>query len=307
MNRALEHFKYVADFQNISLAAKALELSQPALSRSLKLLEQEYGVPLFERQARGVTLTDAGKILYTRIEKIELELAYAKQELAQIKSKERTMINIGAGPAWAVYLPTALRKLSHERPDINISIISNTIDVLLPKISNGELDIALGGDDKFDEKSYQDLAFLPLTQIDTNVVVHHTHPLAQISKPDLMSMHLFPWVSLTKGEKTLKQLNLFFQRKNLRQISFQMDTDVIDYALDMLVHERAIMCSTRQMFSRLPKGEFVSLELGEPIWRHQAGVWYQPSSRNSPIVNRLIELLASVVKNIDAKNREGSI
>ncbi|WP_413111194.1 LysR family transcriptional regulator [Thaumasiovibrio sp. DFM-14] len=302
MNKALEHFKYVADYLNMSLAAQKLGLSQPALSRSLKLLEQEYGMPLFDRQARGVSLTDAGRILYTRVEKIELELAYAKQELAQLNANKITTISIGAGPAWTTYLPIALRSLTRERPDINISITSNSIDALLPLLSEGKLDLALGGDDKFSEKQYQQLAFLPLTQIDTNLIVHHSHPLAKIPKLDLMSLHLFPWVSVTKGGNTLKQLNLFFQRKNLRQVSFKMETDTIDYALDMLEHEHAIMCSTRQMFNRLPKGEFAVLTLAEPIWKHHAGVWYKPSSRHSPIINRLIELLANVVRSIDSQN-----
>ena len=68
--RQLEYFCRVANTGSIHEAARRLNLSQPPLSYQIRQLEEELGVRLFERGSRGVTLTEAGKLLYARAESL---------------------------------------------------------------------------------------------------------------------------------------------------------------------------------------------------------------------------------------------
>ena len=68
--RQLEYFKEIADTGSINEAARRLNMSQPPLSSQLRRLEDELNVRLFERTKKGVSLTEAGKLLYTHAERI---------------------------------------------------------------------------------------------------------------------------------------------------------------------------------------------------------------------------------------------
>src|ERR1700738_5004419 len=85
---ALHVFLLVADYEHITRAAEDLALTQPAVTRTVHSLEQETGVPLFERQGRRIALTDAGRIMQTyarRIIALEREL---EESLAALRDVE---------------------------------------------------------------------------------------------------------------------------------------------------------------------------------------------------------------------------
>jgi len=95
----LRYFLKVAERQNFTKAADDLVVSQPALSRSIAKLEDELGQPVFERQSRSVTLTDAGRLLRARAEQI---LALIDDTLAEITDDGQAgRIRVGAIPTIA--------------------------------------------------------------------------------------------------------------------------------------------------------------------------------------------------------------
>src|SRR5215471_17152727 len=103
----LRQFMKVAEFGNFTRAAEAVGLSQPALSRSIGRLEEELGQPVFERQTRQVTLTDAGKSLHARAQQIVSLAEDAKSEISDDGQTGR--IRVGAIPTIApFFLPCFL-------------------------------------------------------------------------------------------------------------------------------------------------------------------------------------------------------
>ena len=82
--RQLEYFRKIAQTGSINEAARQLNMSQPPLSYQLKLLEQELDVVLFERSRQGVTMTEAGKLLYQRSEELLQFADSTKLEVSQI-------------------------------------------------------------------------------------------------------------------------------------------------------------------------------------------------------------------------------
>src|SRR5689334_10300806 len=93
----LRPFLAVARTGNLSAAARELSLSQPALTKSVRKLEEIVGVPLFERRARGMTLTGSGTALLAHARRIEAQCRFADAEIGAIARGEAGSIRIGAG------------------------------------------------------------------------------------------------------------------------------------------------------------------------------------------------------------------
>ena len=86
--RQLEYFRKIAQTGSINEAARQLNMSQPPLSYQLKLLEEELDVVLFERSRQGVTMTEAGKLLYQRSEELLQFADSTKLEVSQIGKRQ---------------------------------------------------------------------------------------------------------------------------------------------------------------------------------------------------------------------------
>lgn len=87
LHRYVEYFKAIADAGSVSAAAQSLNVSQPALSRSLRLLEESVGVALFHRDARGMNLTVYGRALYRHVCFMEREFQHAEDEIERIRAQ----------------------------------------------------------------------------------------------------------------------------------------------------------------------------------------------------------------------------
>lgn len=138
----LRHFLKVAELENFTRAAEQVQLSQPALSRSVGRLEEELGQPLFDRQARKVALTDAGRLLLDRARRI---LSLAEDAKAEICDDGETgRIRVGAIPTVAPYfLPACLKSFQDQYPHAQVIVQEETTDSLLKRVTDGDIDIAI--------------------------------------------------------------------------------------------------------------------------------------------------------------------
>src|SRR5512135_2528956 len=96
----LRPFLAVARSGNLSAAARELAVSQPALTKSVRKLEQQVGVPLFDRRARGMALTASGAALLSHARTIEAQCRVADGELEALVHGQAGRIRVGAGPYW---------------------------------------------------------------------------------------------------------------------------------------------------------------------------------------------------------------
>jgi LysR family hydrogen peroxide-inducible transcriptional activator len=138
----LRHFLRVAEFGNFTRAAGVIGLSQPALSRSIARLEEELGQPVFERQLRQVTLTDAGRLLHERAQQI---VALVEDAKAQISDDGQTgIVRIGAIPTIApFFLPQILRDFRADFSGATVIVEEETTGNLVHKLADGIIDLAL--------------------------------------------------------------------------------------------------------------------------------------------------------------------
>jgi DNA-binding transcriptional LysR family regulator len=121
--RHLRYFIAVAEELNFSRAARRLGISQPPLSKQIRQLERELGVPLFERQATGVTITEAGAVVWEAARQI-VEDADALHRLArQLSAGNFGMVRVGTvGSALMGELPELIRMARDAMPDVAIEV-----------------------------------------------------------------------------------------------------------------------------------------------------------------------------------------
>lgn len=142
----LRHFCTVAERSSIGLAAQLLKVSQPALTRSIQRLEQEFDEPLFERSARGVTLAPLGKTLLPYARAILAEADRATEDWRNIKlnGDRRARVKLGISPNFVRYVvPDVLEAFVARYPEANVEVVTGTAEQLLAMLSGAQIDLGL--------------------------------------------------------------------------------------------------------------------------------------------------------------------
>jgi LysR family nitrogen assimilation transcriptional regulator len=143
--KQLRAFLTVAETGNVTRAAEVLHLVQPAVSRQLRLLEEDIGAPLFERERHGMALTAAGKALLDYARRAMLELDRARVEIAGASSGAVSgLVTLGLLPSTIDVLSSALvAAVASTYPGIRIRIAMGYAGTLLRWLESGEVDAAL--------------------------------------------------------------------------------------------------------------------------------------------------------------------
>lgn len=137
-------FYYVAKYGNITKAAAALGSNQPNVTRIMKLLEAQLNCRLFIREARGVCLTEEGKLLYSHVEIAYRHLLNAQEEIGRQDAQRGGTVEIGATEtALHLFLINALRGFKTEYPAIRLKIHNHTTSETLKLLLSGKLDFAV--------------------------------------------------------------------------------------------------------------------------------------------------------------------
>lgn len=140
----LRLFAAVVDNGGFTRAAGALNLSQPAISKSLKELESDLGMPLIDRGGRGLQLTDAGRMLYGRARELFGVERVAERELRELRGVKRGSLRIAASTTIATYLlPPILGRFHLRHPNVRIQATSANTRTVLRLLLEARVDLAL--------------------------------------------------------------------------------------------------------------------------------------------------------------------
>ena len=149
--RRLRVLREVATRGSFSAAADALHFTQSAVSQQIAALEREAGMPLVERNARGVRLTQAGEALVRHTDVILARLADAEAELEAIAGLRRGRVRLASFPsAGATIAPAAIARFREAHPGVEISLVMAEPPLGIEKLRAGEVDVALLIDSPFE-------------------------------------------------------------------------------------------------------------------------------------------------------------
>lgn len=140
----LRAFLTTAEQGSIRAAARSLHLSQAALTKAIKELEQDLGVPLILRTARGVQLTAFGQQLRVRAHLIVSEMRRAEDDIEQMKGAGAGSVSAAITPTAALsILPQAYRAFRRQMPDASVTFIEGFPGVAMPRLRDGSLDFVV--------------------------------------------------------------------------------------------------------------------------------------------------------------------
>ena len=175
-SKHLKHFVAVAEHGHFTRAAKALHIAQPALSISIKKLEQNLGVELFRREDRQVSLTDEGKVLYEHAKRILQQLEDAQLAIDELKGLEKGEVRLGAPSMMGSYFfPQILMAFNSRYPNLKLTLVDAGTRDIRKMLLNGELDIGMIDDVNVPD----DLDTDHLLQVEMLAVVAKEHPFAK--------------------------------------------------------------------------------------------------------------------------------
>lgn len=142
--KQLRAFLTVADTGNVTRAAELLNLVQPAVSRQLRLLEEDIGTELFERERHGMALTEAGKSLLVYARRAMLELDRARAEIGGAVDGIGGLVTVGLLPSTCDLISSPLvSAVTAAYPGIHMRIAMGYAGTLQQWLETGEVDVAL--------------------------------------------------------------------------------------------------------------------------------------------------------------------
>lgn len=193
--RRLNHLVALSEEGSFAKAATRVHLSQPALSRSIQSLEDELGVKLFDRAARGVTATAAGAMVVERAKRVLFEARRLERDVELLKANEIGELSIGLGPYVAeILLPDLLVEFAHRYPGISVRVNVSDGASLLDSLFDEQLDLIVT--DQRGLLANSRLAIHLLPRQEASLYVRETHPLLARDRIVMTDLRDFPIVSV---------------------------------------------------------------------------------------------------------------
>ena len=196
--RHLRYFVAVAGEENVSRAARKLHVSQPGLSRQIRDLEDEIGFQLFERSAKSVRLTEAGKVFLGEIRAVLQQVESAVKN-ARAAAGTGGEIHVGYAPSLTVQiLPAVLRKFQDTFPKVRVALHDLSTEEMLAQLGEKKLQVALTV--RPPARLLRGLRFEELARYAMCVAVAPKHPLAKLKSISLRQVSHEPLLAYSRQE-----------------------------------------------------------------------------------------------------------
>jgi DNA-binding transcriptional LysR family regulator len=198
----LRLFSAVVDHGGFTRAAAELNLTQPAISKSLAELERQLNVRLIDRSGRTATLTDAGRTLHARAKEIFGVERLAEQELREIRGLKRGRLRVAATPTIAIYLlPPILGRFHRRRPTVGIELKAGSASAVAKLLVESRVDVAIVED----AAPHERLEMIPWIDDELVVIAPPDHPLVDRSRVAPADLQEWPFL-LGRPGSALRQM-----------------------------------------------------------------------------------------------------
>ena len=271
-------FYVVANKKNITKAAEELFISQPAVSKAIKKLENNLGGKLFNRTKKGVVLTEEGKEFYNYI-KVALEyINNAENKFNDLINLETGTIKIGVSATLTKYFLTPFLEKFHDlHPKINIQIDTNITKVLFDKLKNGLLDLVILN---LPYKKENDIKIIKCKNIQDAFYANKNYENLKNKELSLNELNNYPLVLQAKSSNTRTFLDDVAKENNvtlnpsMELASYQLVTEFtkIGFGIGYLTKE--------YIQDELKNKNLFKIKLKEKIPKRSIGIAY--SNKNLP-------------------------
>lgn len=297
MNQNLNYYKAfytVAKYRNISKAADALYISQPAISKSLSRLEENLGCSLFHRTSRGVTLTPEGNILYERVREAFQAIDSGEEELRHRTELGIGQLRIGVSTTLCKYiLLPYLHAFIHLHPHIKITIDCQSTLHTMELLETGAIDIGLIGA----PKQSNSLVYTELQTIqDTFVTTRSYLDNLSIREPEQNNLFSTGTLMLLDEENITRQfIDDYFYHNQIKTNQI-LEVSTMDLLIEFARIGLGIACVIREFVEQdLKQGTLIELPLSAPIENRSIGLAYAKSHTPASTVLEFLNYMKTSV------------
>ena len=296
-------FCKVAQHKSFSGAAQELFLSQPAVSQSVRQMEEQLGMQLFVRSSKKVELTPQGSILYEYASSALGLLESAEQQLSGLQTLGAGQLRLGAGDITARHLLLpALERFHQLYPKVHLSIFNRTSASSLELLHAGRIDAA----------------FVNLPIEDDRITVHWESPVqdifvagqrfAELKDKPLTARQLarLPLIMLEHKANSRVYVQRFFLRQG---VELQPEIELASYELmgELARINLGVSCMVRQFCRQeLQSGKLFELRLTEPVPARSIGMVSLKGVSLPPSVARFVELMNETTRTKEKEERPWS-
>jgi LysR family transcriptional regulator, cyn operon transcriptional activator len=278
----------VADNASFTRASQKLYVAQSAISRKIKLLEEELGEPIFKRVNKKIYITPAGETLLRYARRIFQDMRNAKLEISEIAHLERGQLRVGAGMLACTYiLPPVLERFKALHPRIDLEVITAPTDTLLSKLSDNLIELGV-----FTLPiKHNDLQVVPLITEEMVVVTSPKHPvLSKESKINAEDLQNYPLILFPKGARTRDVLDAFFRDVGIEP-RIVMEAENVALIKPLVKIDLGIsIIPLRSVSEELQRGELHCLKIKNHRLVRKVGLVYHKSEYVPKMLAELIRL-----------------
>lgn len=263
-------FCTVAKMGSISAAANALGVSQSAVSQSVKQLETALGGKLFNRGARGVTLTAEGRAVYEYAKGAYDMLENAEKTFRKMADMNAGEVRIGASDTiCSLFLLDKIDEYHAMYPDITIRLFSDNSDTLIERLRSGEIDLAFAN---LPVLHHEGLSCRTVMEIGDCFVAGKKFASLAHRTVTLSELEDYPILMLDKRSSTRRVIDLFLSQKNIR-LAPQIELGSVDMLVECARMGLGISLVIEQAAAPfIESGELYKLQLSEPLPRRSIGM-----------------------------------
>lgn len=276
---AYKAFYETAREGNISKAATKLGVTQPAVSRAISKLEQNFGTKLFNRTQRGVSLTPEGDIFFEHLEQAFYDIEKGEEELKRIKDDEFGYLKIGSSSTLCKYFMVSyLKEFFEKNPFVKLTIENASTAQTINRVENHKLDIGA----VMLAKKDPDVYFEKIMDVEDVFVCT---PLYKEMLEEYYGSHVDPFekaniMLLSREHVTRKYIDEYMKSEGINPKRL-LEFPTIDVLIDMAKSNMGIAAVIREFVSvELKEGTLVEIPLPHRIPKRMAGFAYLPSNNN---------------------------
>lgn len=269
--RQLEYFLVLCKELHFTRAAEQLNIAQPTLSQQIRSLEDEVGIPLFDRIGKKTVLTEAGKILLRHSEKIFFEMDQAQAELKDLHGLQRGKLVVGSLLTCVNYLlPPAILKFKQLYPNIELSILGMRAGKIERGLVENELDLGI----TFLPTDDEEMASIPLYSEELTLVVPLNHPLAHIKELELKELDHIPMILLPQNYYLRKFIDTYCTELGIR-LEPILEMTTLESLIQMVSEEVGVTILPAPYVDFIRNDHIVQVRLINPTLKRKIGFIYR--------------------------------
>ena len=267
--RGLRYFNTIVDYGSFSAAARRLAIAQPALSRQIRLLEDELGTALLVRNPKGVAATEAGERLYRHVQALLHQFGQTPEVVRQEHGEVAGEVVIGLPTTLCAILARPfLRAALRRYPKVRIRLVESLGSVLHEMLENGRLDLAV----LYNVDASQPLTFEPLMEEDLCLIGVPGQELEGVRSLAFRRLAQFPLVLSSTAQSLRRLLETMAADAGIR-LNVRLEADSIH--LTRLIAEEGLaftVASHGVFHEQLARGTLQAVEIVDPCIRRSVSI-----------------------------------